>query len=141
MPPTDGAQRVCEAGVTILSADASVQSLCGRTTGLVIPWEDVGVAQTPVIAYILLDDEEIGGVADQRRATMRYTAIAEGGARQATCHSLIDRIRKALTAPAFIGQNLDASIRRRVQRTVPQGEQRPAGRYRSDLELVVRYAG
>lgn len=140
MPPVDGAQRLCEATVAILSADATVQSLCARAVDLVVPWEDVGSAKTPVLAYLLIDDEEIGGVLDQRRATMRLTAIAEGGARQATCHSLIDRVRKALTAPAFLTQSLDASVRRRVQRTIPV-DQRSAGRFRSDLELVVRYAG
>lgn len=119
----DLATPLCAAIVAILTADATVQSLCGRTTRLVVPFEDVNDAEEPaqeiplpILVYSYGQDTEIGGVGDQREVTLTLDVIAEGNDAGTTVNQLSARIREALTYPAFAARGLDAIVRAPVVR-------------------------
>lgn len=119
----DLATPLCAAIVAILSADATMQALCGRATRLVVPFEDVNDAEDPVaeiplpiIAYSYGQDTEIGGVGDQRLATVTLDMIAEGNDAGTTVNELSARARALLTWTAFNALGLDAYVRAPVIR-------------------------
>lgn len=126
MPVTgDLATPLCAALVAILSGNASIHALCGRTERLVVPFEDINDADPdeplaqvalPVLVYTYGNDTEIGGIGDQRLATIIVDAIAEGDNSWQTVCELQAYARAALSWNAFDAQGLDAVVRAPVVR-------------------------
>lgn len=119
----DLATPLCAAVVAILSGDATMQSLCGRSTRLVVPFEDVNDADDPtreiplpIIVYTYGQDVEIGGIGDQREVTVTLDVIAEGNDADVTVNQLSARMREALSWTAFNARGLDAFVRAPVSR-------------------------
>lgn len=119
----DLATPLCAAIVAILTGDATIQTLCGRTTRLVVPFEDVNDAvdpaqeiPLPIIVYSYGQDVEIGGIGDQRSVTLTLDAIADGNDSGTVVRQLSARIRTALSWNAFDAQGLDAFVRAPVIR-------------------------
>lgn len=119
----DLATPLCAAIVAILTADATIQSLCGRASRLVVPFEDVNDATDPtqeiplpIIVYSYGQDVEIGGVGDQRLVTLTLDVIADGNDSGTVARQLSAQIRTALTWNAFNAQGLDAFVRAPVTR-------------------------
>lgn len=110
---TDIGQKLDEAMVAILSADAGIQGLAERSDALVIPWGDFGKAKLPVILFKRVDLVDEGGLGDTRSASYDFTAVAETRGGQAMVNALAERCEKALTQPALAAQGLDATPRRR----------------------------
>lgn len=119
----DLATPLCAAIVAILTGDATIQTLCGRTTRLVVPFEDVNDAvdpaneiPLPIIVYSYGQDVEIGGIGDQRSVTLTLDAIADGNDSGTVVRQLSAQIRTALSWNAFDAQGLDAFVRAPVIR-------------------------
>lgn len=119
----DLATPLCAALVSILTADATIQSQCGRSTRLVVPFEDVNDAEDaaaeiplPIIVYTYGTDTEIGGIGDQRLVTLTLDVVAEGNDARTTVHEISAQIRRALTWNAFDAHGLDAIVRAPVIR-------------------------
>ncbi len=113
MAATDVEQRLAEAVVAILTADSGVQTLAGRTTGLVVPQDGIAPAALPCLAYTLAATQEIGGTGDNRRVQLQLVAVAEGAGADSVCRHLMERCEQALSWAAFQAQGLDAAILRR----------------------------
>lgn len=124
MPVTgDLATPLCAAIVAILSGNAAIQALCGRTERLVVPFEDINDADDPlanvalpVLVYTYGTEIEVGGIGDQRLVSIIFDAIAEGDNAWQTVCELQAHVRAALTWNAFDGQGLDAVVRAPVTR-------------------------
>lgn len=119
----DLATPLCSAIVAILTADATMQTLCGRTTRIVVPFEDVNDAEAPaqeiplpVVAYAYVSDQEIGGVGDERLVTLTLDVIADGNQAHTQVHEISARMRQVLTWSAFNARGLDAIVRAPVTR-------------------------
>ncbi len=119
----DLATPLSAAVVAILSADATVQALCGRATRLVVPFEDVNDAEDPVteiplpiVVYAYGQDTEVGGIGDQREVSLTLDVIAEGNDAARVINQLSARLRDVLTWNAFQAHGLDAVVRAPVIR-------------------------
>lgn len=96
--------------VTILSADATIRQLCGRTTGLVVLWGSIANAQRPVIAYQLSSSTRTGGAGHRRRVQVMLAAFASGNGAQDKTEALMRRARELLTNPALKASGIDATV-------------------------------
>ncbi len=101
-----------------------MQTLCGRTTRLIVPFEDVNDAEDPateiplpVLVYTDVDDQEIGGLGDERLITLTFDAIAEGNDARQTVNEMTAQIRNLFTWTAFNAHGLDAIVRAPVNRS------------------------
>ena len=118
MPATDVIQKLDEAVVTIVNADATMRTLCGRSTGLIAPWQDIGDATLPIIVYQLVVADQVGGLGDARVATMTLGAFSEGNNAKANANALMERLEQLLTYTALATQGLDAAVRRWTRRGI-----------------------
>lgn len=109
MAPTDIGQKLDEALVAILRADAGIQQLAERTEKLVRPWGEFGGSALPVILYQRVTLEEVGALGDTRRAFYDFTAVAEGEGGRAMVNALIERVEIAITQPALAARGMDAA--------------------------------
>ena len=113
MPPVtaDLAQAFCEAMVGVLHGNAAIQSAMGRASDFVIPFEDSDDStQLPCYVYSYLRDSELGGVADERLATVELVAVAEGNDALKKTNALCALARTALTYNALKAQGLEAYV-------------------------------
>lgn len=109
MAATDIVQKLDEGLVAIVTADATMRALCGRTTALMVPWQDVGEATLPVVVYQLVTMEQGGGLGDERRGVYTFTAFSEGKNARANAHALMERMEQVLTYSALTAQGLNAA--------------------------------
>lgn len=111
MTATDIIQKLDEAVVTIVTADSTMRTLCGRSTGLIVPWGDIGSATLPVITYQLVNADQVGGLGDVRMVLMTFTAFSEGNNAKANANALMERLEQLLVYQNLAGQGLDAAQR------------------------------
>lgn len=135
--PTDLEDRTARALVAILNADAGVQAITGRTSGNVVAWKNANDAELPVIAFLFLDGEEIGGAGDNRFFNYQLTAIAEGDGARSMTAALMERIELGITEPLLAAQGLDACPLRRRRRSVPEDGEASRGIERADIDLTL----
>lgn len=100
---TDLDQAMREAIVTLLEADHTLRSLCGRTKDFVIELEGFSATYTlPIIAFeVGVVDEATG------RIDATFTGCAEGDDAGRIARALCARIPNVLTWGAFASKNLD----------------------------------
>lgn len=108
--PTNEVTTVRNAVVALLSADATMRTLCGRTGGIVVPWGTVASAKRPVLAYLLSSNAGIGGAGNRRSVQVFLGAFAQGNGAMDTVEALTRRAREVLTHTAFMTQGLDAIV-------------------------------
>jgi len=140
MSATDIVQKLDEALVTIVNADATMRTLCGRSTGLVAPWQDIGTATFPIIVYQLLVMVEGGGLGDERTGTYTFTAFSEGNNAKANANAIMERLEQLVTYNALFAQGLDAAATRWTRRGVSENvfaDTRNVRRADGDLEIWI----
>lgn len=105
----DIVKRTREAVVAIVGGLATVQALCGRSTGCCVAWSAVAEAQRPVIAYTVPELHQQGESKDGRDGSIRFTAIAEGNDADAKVEELLEAIEVGLTATALFAAGVDGA--------------------------------
>lgn len=98
MPSSSKKQRIREAIVAILDTNAAIVALTSRANGNVVAWSDLADTVKPCIAYLVVALTKVDGSADQRRAVVQFTAVAE---QESTANELIAAVDAALTTLAF----------------------------------------
>lgn len=132
---------VRNAVTAIANADATLRTLCGRSTRIMVPWKTAAAAQKPVIAYLLSSNVRTGGTGDRRRVQVLTAAFAEGTGAQAKAEAMTQRLREILTPPALQAQGLDGEVLEATDRDASDDdvdEKSPTARARSDLDLLIR---
>lgn len=137
--PTSASTLVRTAVTTIANGDTTLQSLCGRTTRILVPWRTAAGATKPVIAYLLSANVRTGGKGDRRRVQLLTAAFAEGNGARTKVEALTQRLREILTPDAFLAQGLDAEV---IEATDREGADEdittPTSIERHDLDLLIR---
>lgn len=136
---TDIEQRLAEALVAIVDADAGVQGLTGRTVGNLVPWQTAGRIVYPVLLYQMVQLAETGGAGDTRTALVQVTALAEGNDAGSTARALMERVELGVTQPLLAAQGIDAAPTRRLRRQVSIDPRQDGSRgiARADMDLTL----
>lgn len=132
----------------IVTGDATMRTLCGRSSDLIRPWRTLATAKLPVVTFTFADQAQTGESGEKWETITRLSCWADqqtGG--DATIEDMAKRLLAILNYPAFAGLAsppgpLEATIvRLRKLRDVEAmvGDAPIAqGRVRKDVELVIR---
>jgi hypothetical protein len=107
---TDVKQKTAESLSTILVA------LTGLTAigAIVLPRSDLTdqalTPTTPVVAYWLFEDDQVGGIGDERKVSFEIDCIAEGNNANAIANAMASIVRDGLTWSAFNALGMDACV-------------------------------
>lgn len=137
MTATDIVQKLDEAVVAIVNADATMRTLCGRSTGLIVPWQDIGGLTLPVVVYQLVTADQTGGLGDTRLITLTFTAWSEGNHAKANANALMERLEQVLVFQNLAGQGLDAAEQRWTRRGIAESPLGSRNVRRADGDLQV----
>lgn len=107
---TSNSKSIRSALITIANADATLRTLCGRTTNIMVSWRSALTATKPILAVMIAANNRIGGDGDKRKVLALIGAFAEGTGAQAKADDLIQRCREIYTPAAFQLQSLDAAV-------------------------------
>ena len=124
--------------VSVLTADATVQSLCGRSSGCVVAWQSIAAAQLPVLAILVTFAEELDGVDDPWGASVLVSGIADGARGVETAEALTQRARELIATIAVSTAGMQASPESVTVRPIDDENLVPPGRGRVDLEIRYR---
>lgn len=133
---TDIEQRLVEACVAILEANATLRDLTGQAGGFVRPEEDLAAARFPCITYLVVSLVAKGGVGRNFDAVVQFSAFAEGAGAGSTTRHMLEAIEEGLTQPLLAAQGLDALAwqpRRFPAPVEPEGNPR---RRRATMDLT-----
>ncbi len=103
MTTVDRVQQWREATVYIVNADSELRTLCGRTSLLIVPWDNLDLdGDLPVIAYQAVASGPQSYFVDRIRA--QFSVF---GPLEATCNTICARLEKLLRNPAYTARGLD----------------------------------
>jgi hypothetical protein len=135
MTITDIEQLVREACDTILTADPTLQGLCGRVTGIVIEREAFAVQTIlPIVAMEIQSYVEATG-----RIDTVFTGVADGPDSGWKARQLVEAVVLALTTSAFKAQGLDICPLA-VTRLTPLEDDRRLLRYEREAQPTINEA-
>lgn len=121
-----------------IAADATVRTLCGRTTGCVVTWAHIAAAQRPVIVFQIASMREVDDVTDAHEALVLFSCIGVGASGLAVAESLAQRVRELVGTTAVSGPSLFAGVDGTPdQETIADTDLVPEGEARVDL--TIRY--
>lgn len=121
-----------------LGADATIRTLCGRTTGCAVAWASLAAAQLPVLALLVTFAEELDGVDEPWGATVLISGIAEGARGLEVAEALTQRAREIVATVAVTSVGMQASPEAVSLRPIDDEDLVPPGRARVDLEVRYR---
>lgn len=123
MPVTDTEQLVRQAIVTILTANAALQTAIGRATAdIVIERGQFAPGQSlPVLAY------DFEGFAPDEESTLVLSAVTDEPEGSIKCRAILEAAVAALTSDAFAGQSLDVVVYNEHRASVDLDDQRRIG--------------
>lgn len=98
-----------QALLTIVNADAQMQTLCGRPSDLCRWFPDLRSGPRPIVGYWIVDDRETGESGLHRRIMVQLSAVAEGQGGLTKVEDMDARLRAILTQAAFAAQTVDAA--------------------------------
>jgi hypothetical protein len=124
--------------VAVLTADATVRTLCGRTVACAISWSALYAATYPVIATQVSTVAEIDGIDDPHEALMQFSCFAEGARGLEVSESLAQRVRELVGTVAVTGVGIAALPEDVATQSIDDAELVPAGRSRIDLSIRYR---
>lgn len=124
--------------VAVLAADATIRTLCGRTTGCVVAWSSIAAAQFPVLALLVTYAEEVDGIDDPWGANVLLSGIADGARGLEVAEALTQRARELVGTIAVSSAGLQAAPESVTVRPIEDEELVPPGRGRLDLEIRYR---
>lgn len=138
MTVTDIEGKLIEALVTITNDNAYIVSLTGRTTKNLVPWDDLGRAVMPVIAYFVVSHVSRGGAGDNRDITVQFSVFAEGRGAAALTRAIVEVLETAFTQPLLVAAGVDGFVKpdSRVRRSGGDDPDGATNRRRADLDLT-----
>jgi hypothetical protein len=133
---SDAVQRVNEALVAIVNADATIRTLTGRTSGNLVPWSQAGTGTLPTTAYQLVVDSPVGD-GQVRRMQYQLDAFADGNGAGATVNALADALIEGISVTALATQGLDAVVETITRRVLPPDPEGGRALQRATLDLTL----
>jgi len=124
--------------VTVLAADATIRSLCGRSSGCVLAWSSISAAQFPVLALQIPLVREIDGIGEAWEALVTVSAIADGPRGIETAEALAIRTRELVASAAITTAGIQAAIEDFSTTTIDDADDVPVGRGRVDCSIRYR---
>lgn len=95
---------------TILNADATLQTLCGRATDILVDWESLPQATLPVIGLFIVDEPMTGESSEHWQPLLQFTCLADRAAGgMAIVEDLADRVLAIVTYTNLDAQGLNAA--------------------------------
>jgi len=130
-----------QALVTIVTADATLQTLCGRTTDILVDWESLPEAPIPVIGLFIVDEPLTAISGEHWEPRVQFSCLADlaaGG--MAVAEDLAARLVAIVTHTNLYAQGLDASpVGLPIKRYLPATDLNlKDGLQRVDLELLIQ---
>lgn len=125
---------------TIINADATMRTLCGRTSGLYRRWRARGKSPLPVVLGLVVTDRETGQAGQHREVDFQLSCVAAGDGAATLVDDMEARLRVLLTQNAFLAAGIDAApVLRRTQDVDEEDDAQLAGvrTARKDLELTL----
>lgn len=123
---------------TIINSDATLQTLCGRSSGIVVLWRSGLAFTAPVVAMLLPSNVRTGGDGNRRSMFILLGCYAYGNGAQDKVEAMTRRIRELLTTTALAGQGIDAHAIRADERGAdPETTNTLAQEARHDLALTI----
>jgi len=120
------------------NADATLRTLTGKTSNIILSWNSAVAASKPVIALMVSANNRIGGDGDRRSVQVLLAAFAEGNGAHAKVEAMTQRVREILTPAAFQAQGVDAAVIDATDRDVNDDTlTSPTLTERSDLDLII----
>ena len=142
MTTIDPVQAWSEHTVAIVTADAELRTLMGRTSGLIVPWSTFTLdGPLPVICYA-----EIAGPSPLSSRTQRFTAgFAVFAASRSLANTICKRLDNLLKYPAYAARGADIARdpASPADRSWPPAEPRQddAAQFRADVDLTFLVPG
>lgn len=109
MPHPDPIQRLREALVAICNENATLRTLTGRTSRILVRWSGLQTAALPVVAYQIIGFQQVGEDRDARDGTVQFTAVAAGPQADRVVEELLAAVEQAVTATALDAQGVDGA--------------------------------
>jgi hypothetical protein len=130
-----------QALVTILTADGTLQTLCGRTTNILVDWESLPEATLPVIGLFLVEEPLTGISGEHWDVRVQFACLADrdtGG--MAMAEDLAARVLAVVTHTLLYAQGVDgAPVGLPVFRYLPASDVNLKDQVqRKDLELLIQ---
>lgn len=99
-----------QALVAIVTADATIRTLCNRTTKLCVGWRHLPDVPLPALGFLIVDEHRTGQAGEHWEPQLQLTAVADDttGA-EARCEDLLKRAMDILAQPAFVARGVDAA--------------------------------
>lgn len=138
--PTSCTKLVRNGVKTIVTADTTIQSLTGKTSLILLPWESALVATKPIGAIMVSANNRQGGTGDRRRVQVIIGWFAEGNGAQGKVDDLTQRTREILTPAAFqaLTPALDAVVLELTDRDgTGEADATPTNIASSQLDFIV----
>ena len=120
----------------VVAADATIRTLCNRTTGCIVAWSTISAALMPVIA-LSVSAVELDGIDDPHTVLVILSAMADGARGIETAEALAQRARELVGDTAVVGAGVQLAPDDVSQQPITDSELVPPGRSRVDL--TVRY--
>lgn len=133
--PVDLIERLKIAVVAVLAANADIQTIADRASGIVSAWNADMTTVLPVVAYRVVVAAPGGGaLGDTREVLVTFSAIAPT---ESVANALLNAIEVIVWPTALAAQSppLDGYMRNPVRRDVPWDTDEDL--YRADLELTM----
>lgn len=124
--------------VALLTADATVRTLCGRTVACAISWSALYAATYPVIAVQVSNVAELDGIDDAHEALVQFSCYAEGARGLEVSEALAQRVRELVGTVAVTSVGISAAPDEVSTISIDDAELVPAGRSRVDLSIRYR---
>ena len=123
---------------TVVNADATMRTLCGRNDKLIYAWRASHKATIPVVLYAIVSDGEKGNAGNYREVVLQLSSLADGDGAVAKVFDMEDRLRALLTQAAFAAQGCDAApILRQAREVDEDGDVKLLRLARRDLDLTL----
>jgi hypothetical protein len=104
MSIVDPVQNAIEAAVAIINADTELRTLFGRTSQLIVPWESLADAPSPVIAYAVVFHSPAW--TNTARLQVQFASF---GATSSVVNKAAARVALILTYTAFAARGLEVA--------------------------------
>lgn len=142
MPTVDLVDTLVEHIVAIVNADSELRSLCGRSSGLIVPWASLKVdGPTPVIAYTPIS----GPIPRSTTAQRIDVGFAAFGSTSKAVNTICARLDAVLRYPAFAarGAGIGRDQTSPPSRAWPPADVRQddAAQHRADIDIAFLVPG
>jgi len=121
----------------VVAVDATMHTLCGRSTGCIVAWATIAAARIPVVA-LTVSSIEIDGIDNPHEVLALFTAQAEGARGVEVAEALAQRVRELVGETQVLGAGIQLAPIDVSQQPIDDADLVPPGRSRVDLTIRFR---